>query len=182
MKNILQIQLRSPSLKKILTVSTIVNTHIYAKDNSITALQNNNTQITSQLYETLLHEKNKALLPSLLTKMPLGGDLHHHYSGSIYAETYLDWVAKQGWFIDSYTLHIVKVKVQGKCKLLTPSQLMANAGLYGKLLSTWSDKDFHNHYHEQPAPDANFFNTFSYFEPIAYDYIGLGLNILKQRA
>ena len=166
----------------ILTLSTVVSTQVFAKESSTAAVQNNDTQITSQFYETLLQKNNKALLHLFFTKMPKGGDLHHHYSGSIYAETYLDWVTKKGWFIDSCTLHIVKEKKKGKCKLLTPSQLMANADLYGKLLSTWSDKDFHNHYHEQPAPDTNFFNTFAYFEPIAYDYIALGLNILKQRA
>jgi hypothetical protein len=31
--------------------------------------------------------------PPSLTQMPKGGDLHHHLSGAVYAETYLGWAA-----------------------------------------------------------------------------------------
>ncbi len=49
---------------------------------------------TEAFYESLFEgkEPNTALLTLFFTNMPKGGDLHHHYSGSIYAETYLEWV------------------------------------------------------------------------------------------
>lgn len=37
-------------------------------------------------------------LQDFLTAMPLGGDLHHHLSGSVYAETYLAWAEADGDF------------------------------------------------------------------------------------
>lgn len=34
--------------------------------------------------------KKRASLFAFFSSMPKGGDLHHHYSGSVYAETYAD--------------------------------------------------------------------------------------------
>ncbi|HEX4456428.1 MAG TPA: adenosine deaminase, partial [Polyangia bacterium] len=38
-------------------------------------------------------EGDATQLSAFLTSMPKGGDLHHHLSGAVYAETYLDWAA-----------------------------------------------------------------------------------------
>lgn len=147
---------------------------------------NNNTNFnaTSKFYEKMITGKkpNIAKLNLFFTKMPKGGDLHHHYSGTIYAETYLDWVEKKNYFIDSCSLKIVQNKTADSCKLLTVKQLKSNDELYRKLLSLWSDKDYSNHSHNQPPPDTNFFNTFGYFGAVSDEYIGVGLNIIKQRA
>ena len=91
-------------------------------------------------------------------------------------------VQKKGWKIDRCTLHIIKEESNNTCELLTVEQLIKDNKLYRKLLTIWSDKDYANHFHNQPPPDTNFFNTFSFFETVSYEYIGLGLNILKQRA
>ncbi len=146
--------------------------------------ETNSSQQTSKFYESMFNKSqvNEALLHLFFTKMPKGGDLHHHYSGSIYAETFLEWVAKKGWYIDKCTLKIIKKAKKGTCELLTVDQLIRNGALYTKLLSLWSDKDYGKHSYNQPPPDSNFFNTFSYFETVAYEYIDIGLNILKKRA
>ena len=159
--------------------------HLHADVPKALSTEINTAQETSTFYESLLTnapQANEALLHLFFTKMPKGGDLHHHYSGSIYAETYLEWVAKKGWYIDTCTLRIIKNPKTTGCKLLTVKQLMSNALLYPKLLSLWSDKDYGKQTYNQPPPDSNFFNTFSYFEAVAYEYIDLGLHILKQRA
>lgn len=157
---------------------------LYSKTSHTILAETNHAHATSSFYEKMLtpDKSNEALLNLFFTKMPKGGDLHHHYSGSIYAETYLEWVGKKGWYIDKCTLRIVKEAKGAGCELLTPKQLMNDSGLYQKLLMLWSDKDYGNHYHNQPPPDSNFFNTFSYFETVSYEYIHLGLDILKQRA
>ena len=43
-----------------------------------------NFSVTSELYNRILEgdEPNVALLNLFLTKMPKGGDIHHHYSGT----------------------------------------------------------------------------------------------------
>ncbi|WP_020586947.1 adenosine deaminase [Desulfobacter curvatus] len=135
---------------------------------------------TAALYEKLIEGEspNIAQLTLFFSKMPKGGDLHNHYSGSIYAETYLDWVADAGYWIDKETFKISKVKTDSS---ISVDQLRSDTKLYRKLLTFWSDKDYQNHYHLQLPPDACFFNTFSYFGPISQSY-HKGLMILKERA
>ena len=178
------------TLKKIFTLLLLsifcgyLPSHLYAKTSNAIQVKTSNAQATSRFYENMLapDKSNEALLNLFFTKMPKGGDIHHHYSGSIYAETYLEWVGKKGWHIDKCTLKIIKEPKHATCELLTPKQLVENNALYRKMLMLWSDKDYRNHYHNQPPPDSNFFNTFSYFEVVSYEYVHLGLNILKQRA
>lgn len=139
---------------------------------------------TSALYERAFEAPtpNVAWLNLFFTQMPKGGDLHHHYSGSLYVETYLEWVKKKQWWIDTCTFKIIKTKDNETCKSVTVDELIANDTLYRKLLTLWSDKDFSNHSHEQLPPDSNFFNTFGYFSPISDQYMDEGLDILKERA
>lgn len=141
-------------------------------------------ELTAEFYRSIVgpQQPDIAKLNLFFTRMPKGGDLHNHYSGSIYAETYLDWVQKKGWLIDECTLQIVKTESEGSCKQLTVPFLKSDASAYRKLLSLWSDKDFGNHIHMTPPPDQKFFNTFGFFGPIADDFIPTGLRILKQRA
>jgi len=142
-------------------------------------------QLTSEFYNKLIsgdHPKT-SLLTLFLTEMPKGGDLHHHYTGTIYAETYLDWVKEKGWKIDACSLRIVTDgSSNGSCGLLTVDELIKNDILYRKLLTLWSDKDYKNHFHNQPPPDQNFFNTFGYFGTVSNEYMDTGLQILKSRA
>lgn len=145
---------------------------------------NSDERTTSALYERAFEnpEPNVALLTLFFTQMPKGGDLHHHYSGSLYVETYLEWVKNKAWLIDSCSFKIVKTKTTQPCKSVTVDELIADNTLYRKLLTLWSDKDFANHSHEQLPPDTNFFNTFGYFSPISDQYMDVGLNIIKERA
>jgi len=148
--------------------------------------QADNEKQTRIFYENIINKDTVDLsrLNLFFTQMPKGGDLHHHYSGTIYAETYLDWVKAKSWFIDQCTLKIVKTDSDETkaCPALTVDELLKNNASYRKLLTLWSDKDYDNHFHEQPAPDTSFFNTFGYFRPISKHYMDKGLAILKQRA
>jgi adenosine deaminase len=132
---------------------------------------------------------------TLFTNMlPKGGDLHHHYSGAIYAETYLDWVGEQNYCIYRTTdpqLKSEKFRIVSKPQELSEAAravcINADAvrqdnAFYSELLKQWSDKDYDNHFHEQPAPDLQFFDTFGYFGAVSnYDY-NRGLQSLKARA
>ena len=111
--------------------------------------------------------------------MPKGGDIHHHYSGSIYAESYLDWVEKKGCWINKETF---KIEKQQSDLGITVQTLRDNPELYRGLLRLWSSKDYSNHYHVQSAPDHQFFSTFGYFGPIADADYREGLRVLKERA
>ena len=143
-----------------------------------------NREMTAAFYRSLVEQEQPdiAKLNLFVTAMPKGGDLHHHYSGSIYAETYLEWVRKKGWLIDECTLKIVESISDTTCKPLTVDEVISAGPTYRKLLSLWSDKDFGNHIHRTPPPDEKFFNTFGFFGPIADDFVPIGLSILKKRA
>jgi len=141
---------------------------------------------TQKFYQSIIQADkiDVAKLNLFFTRMPKGGDIHHHYTGSIYAETYLDWVKEKGWFIDQCTLKILKPnrKQTAACPALSVDALIKDNARYRELLSLWSDKDFSNHFHAEAAPDTNFFNTFGYFGTVSDDFMRKGLAILKKRA
>ncbi|MBR7799818.1 adenosine deaminase [Undibacterium fentianense] len=161
-----------------------------------------NLQATRDYYAQLIqgsHSTTSAARPRLaeltmlMNMLPKGGDIHHHYSGSVYAEHYLDWVAQRGFCI--YRDNDA-VKKQERLKIETrPEQLVETNKnclkvdairkdnfLYRELLMAWSTLDYGNHVQHQVPPDQHFFNTFGYFSGIAKYSTNQGLQILKQQA
>ncbi len=143
---------------------------------------------TSMLLSSITSTKNPdiAKLSLFMAKMPKGGDLHHHYSGSIYVETFLEWIERKNWRIDTETLKVVQdssiSRSKGSRKLVTVPQLRGDRKLYRRLLSRWSTKDFYNHVEDQVPPDTHFFNTFSYFGGSPEGFTSEGLKRIKERA
>lgn len=146
--------------------------------------KNTDYENTSKFYNSLISGQSAQMsqLNLFFTNMPKGGDLHHHYTGTIYAETYLEWVQKKNWRIDKCSLKIVKEYTEDNANLITVGDLIKDSSLFRKVLTLWSDKDYNNHFHSQPPPDQNFFNTFGYFGTVSNEYMSEGLGILKQRA
>lgn len=142
-----------------------------------------NARLTGNYLARLLAAPSPPLaeLTLLMTQMPKGGDLHHHYSGAHYAETYLAWVDKQGYCIEPDT-SLIKTNAPTPPGCLSAEALQANTDAYRTLLQRWSDKDFANHSHDTPAPDQQFFATFGYFGPISGYEPANGLRLLKARA
>lgn len=122
---------------------------------------------------------NLAALTQFLGQMPKGGDIHHHYSGAMYAETYLDWAKRDERQLDPRTLMLVKTTSAG---YLSIDSLSRDGALLRKVLESWSDMDYRNHYEDQQAPDQKFFGTFGYFGSISNTYMLDGLQEIKARA
>lgn len=120
-----------------------------------------------------------AALTQFLGQMPKGGDIHHHYSGAMYAETYLDWAKRKGMQLDPRTLMLVQTTSSGYVSL---DSLTRNGAMLRSVLEAWSDMDYRNHYEQQQAPDQKFFGTFGYFGSISNAYMGEGLQEIKSRA
>src|SRR5271163_2308397 len=59
------------------------------------------TDRTSQFLESA--RNNPAALMDFLARMPKGGDLHHHLTGAVYAESYIDYAVEDGLCIDRAT-------------------------------------------------------------------------------
>src|SRR5436190_11767758 len=51
--------------------------------------------------------KSSPELLAFLLRMPKGGDLHNHLSGSIYAESYIKWSAEKGLCVDAKSLVVL---------------------------------------------------------------------------
>ena len=132
-----------------------------------------------------------AELTLFFSQMPKGADLHHHYSGSIYAEQYVDWLDKQGYCVNKQTYRIVtdkdvvaaeraKKPLDRTC--LGTADVLADDYTYRELLQRWSSKDFDNHGAIQPPPDRQFFQTFGFFGAVSNNNFAEGLQELKKRA
>lgn len=174
----------------VVPLSVLMNNSIEAKTIN-TSLA---TQKTAEYYQQLIKQQpqNLAELALFTNLMPKGADLHHHYSGSIYAETYLDWVDAQGFCIyivstESKKLYSIEknpkdIKGLDKVNCVSAASVRSHNEWYTGILKTWSDKDYSNHYHIQPPPDQQFFNTFGYFGEVSSYKFNQGLQHLKQRA
>ena len=152
-----------------------------------------NEEITRRHFAALVagSQPKLAELTLFMTLMPKGGDLHHHYSGAIYAEQYLDWVDKQNYCVNKATYQIEtdqavidaeRAKPPARRGCLSSAEVIADNALYRELLQHWSIKDFYNHNALQAPPDRQFFDTFGYFNAVASSNANEGLLLLKKRA
>jgi adenosine deaminase len=154
---------------------------------------NANEAAASRHYAALIAgaEPKTAELTLFFSQMPKGGDLHHHYSGAIYAETYVDFLDKQGYCVNKQTYRIETDKAKVAAERAKPAKertclgtadVYADDLTYRELLQRWSSKDFHNHGADQPPPDRQFFETFGYFGPVSNANFHEGLVEIKNRA
>ena len=130
---------------------------------------------------------NTAELTAFFQQMPKGGDLHHHYSGSIYAETYFDLAVEKNFWLNTKTLEVTEFKNKS-AGTESPDWIQFSdlrkqktfPSYKEKLLELWSAKDFNGI--TEPSY-KHFFDAFGHF-PHASDSIDLvnGLNELKKRA
>jgi adenosine deaminase/adenosine deaminase CECR1 len=154
---------------------------------------NANEAATARHYAALIAgaEPKTAELTMFFTQMPKGGDLHHHYSGAVYAETYVDFLDKQGYCVNKQTYRIETDKALVEAERAKPAKernclgtadVYADDFTYRELLQRWSSKDFHNHGTLQAPPDRQFFQTFGYFGPVSNANFHEGLVEIKERA
>jgi adenosine deaminase len=140
------------------------------------AAQNANEAATARHYAALIagSQPKTAELTMFFTQMPKGGDLHHHYSGAVYAETYVDFLDKQGYCVNKQTYKIETDKAIVDAERAKPAKdrnclgtadVYADDYTYRELLQRWSSKDFHNHGAIQAPPDRQFFQTFLLLRP-----------------
>ncbi|OON64251.1 adenosine deaminase [Massilia sp. KIM] len=152
-----------------------------------------NEAATARHYASLIagSQPNMAELTLFFTQMPKGGDLHHHYSGAIYVEQYVDFVDRQGYCVNKQTYRIEtdkalvaaeRAKPAAERNCLSSAEIYADDHTWRELLQRWSNKDFFNHGALQPPPDRLFFQTFGYFGPVSNSNFKEGLQELKKRA
>jgi adenosine deaminase len=137
-------------------------------------------QTVSDYFERI--RNNEAELTAFFSQMPKGGDLHHHYSGSVYAETFFDNAVQYDLFINRSTLEISEKDHPGDTDWTKFSALKKEGALNDykqRLLRLWSAKD----YNESGNPShVQFFESFGHFGLASNYNIDKGLLEIKNRA
>jgi hypothetical protein len=124
---------------------------------------------------------NEAELTAFFSQMPKGGDLHHHYSGSIYAEPILEDAINEDFYLNTATMQVLKEKPSdGNWELFSTLKSKGQLAFYKQeIMQKWSVKDYNNS--DYPS-DKLFFESFDKFSPALVGHFGEGLLELKNRA
>ncbi len=137
------------------------------------------SQSTNEYFEKI--RDNEVALTAFFSQMPKGGDLHHHYSGSIYAEPLLERAITDDFYLNIETMDVLKDKpANGNWEHFSTLKNKGTLDAYKqKIMQKWSVKDYN--YVDYPS-DKLFFESFMKFEPAIKGNFGSGLLELKNRA
>ena len=137
------------------------------------------SQSTNDYFEKI--RNNEAELTAFFSQMPKGGDLHHHFSGSIYAEPLLKRAIADDFYLNIETMDVLKEKPStGNWELFSTLKSNGTLDVYKqKIMQKWSVKDYN---HVDYPSDKLFFESFMKFEPAIKGNFGQGLLELKNRA
>jgi len=125
---------------------------------------------------------NEAELTAFISQMPKGGDLHNHYSGAVYAESYINWAIEKDFWINTHTLQVsAKADTASDSAWTKFSSIKKDKLKYykQKLLQLWSIKDYSQ---TDNSPETHFFATFGAFSAASNVNYDKGLIEIKKRA
>lgn len=124
---------------------------------------------------------NEAQLTAFFSQMPKGGDLHHHYSGSVYAEPLMAYAIKNNFYLNLETLEVQPKKGnEGIWESFEMIQKNRALEFYQqKMIEKWSIKDYNDS--DYPS-DKQFFDSFGKFQATIKGTFEQGLLELKNRA
>lgn len=130
---------------------------------------------------------NEAELTAFISQMPKGGDLHNHYTGAVYAESYVNWMIEANCCVNPQTLEARRASPKscdsGFVKFLSLQSTMKPADFEifkSKIIRFYSTKE-----HDQVGTDAreeHFFASFDKFGAASGMNYDRGLKELKNRA
>jgi adenosine deaminase/adenosine deaminase CECR1 len=137
------------------------------------------SQTASEYLEKI--RDNEAELTAFFSQMPKGGDIHHHFSGSIYAEPLLQRAIIENFYLNTETMDVRKQKTtSGNWELFSTLKSKGTLELYKqKIMQKWSVKDYNGV--DYPS-DKLFFESFMKFEPAIQGNFAQGMLELKNRA
>lgn len=124
-------------------------------------------QRTARYLETIRNSPPQQL--AFFLAMPKGGDLHNHLSGSIYAESYIQWAADKGACVSTKTFGLVQAPCETKPDQVPVKSALTNSLLYRQLINAWSMRFWQ--YSGQNGHDQ-FFDAFGKFGVATYDQTG----------
>ena len=136
---------------------------------------------TARYFESIRKSPPQQL--AFLLKMPKGADLHNHLSGSIYAESYIQWAAENGLCVNNQTMALSVPSTKSVCDSnsdQTPaSAALTNSVLYRQMIDAWSMRNWQP---SQQSGHDHFFDAFGKFGPATYNQAGRMLAEVASRA
>lgn len=116
-------------------------------------------------------------LQHFMSRMPKGGDLHNHTSGSAFAENMLDYAANDSLCVDRNTFTAYTNNHCQTENLLTTA--VKDADFYDSLIDAWSMQHFHA---GKESGHDHFFHAFSKFREISHHHNGEIIAEIAERA
>jgi len=115
---------------------------------------------TARYFESV--RTQPSLLLAFLRDMPKGGDLHNHLFGAVYAESYIDFAARDGLglCVDRASARLLPPPCNADKNQVPAATALTDPALYRQMIDAYSMRDFQAS--QQPAHD-HFFNAFSKF-------------------
>ena len=124
---------------------------------------------------------NPLELEAFLRRMPKGSDLHYHFPGGIYAESWIRDAAEDGLCVDLATHALVKPRPACGAGQAPAAQAFTDQDLYDALINAFSMRSF------VPTPGFSghdqFFSTFAkFYGPVSQSHAGEWLDEVASRA
>ncbi len=124
---------------------------------------------------------NPLELEAFLRRMPKGSDLHYHFPGGIYAETWIRDAAEDGLCVDLSNHALVKPHPACGAGQAPAAQAFTDQNLYDALVNAFSMRSF------VPTPGFSghdqFFSTFAkFYGPVSQSHAGEWLDEVASRA
>jgi hypothetical protein len=82
------------------------------------------------------------MLNMFLRGMPKGADLHNHLSGAVYAESFLDWAARDGLCISRVQLAISAPPCDARRQIVPAAEVQRDKSLYNAAIDAFSMRNF----------------------------------------
>ena len=133
---------------------------------------------TAQYLESI--RENPTLLMDFLYRMPKGADLHHHLTGAVYAESYIQYAVEDGLCID-HQAEISTPPCEASKGALPAAQALTNFPFRNLVIDAWSIRNY------IPTSDDrsvryHFFAAFGKFDPVVNRHWGEMFAEVTERA
>jgi adenosine deaminase len=134
-------------------------------------------QRAARFFESI--RKSPPQMLAFLLRMPKGGDLHNHLSGSVYAESYVQWAAAKGLCVNQNSMALSQPPCDQAAGQVPANNALTNSLLYRQLIDAWSLRYWQ--YSGQNGHDK-FFDTFGKFGAATFGQTGQMLADAAARA
>ncbi|MDQ2855394.1 MAG: adenosine deaminase [Acidobacteriota bacterium] len=124
-------------------------------------------QRTARYLETIRKSPPQQL--AFFLAMPKGADLHNHLSGSIYAESYIQWASDKGACVNTKTFVLAQAPCDSNPDMMPVKSAQTNSLIYRQMINAWSMRFWQ--YAGQNGHDQ-FFDAFGKFGVATYDQTG----------